>query len=126
MKNSYLDSVLKQFEYYKSLGDKTIAQLSEEELKKVFAQDSNSIAIIVKHLAGNMLSRWTNFLTEDGEKDWRQRDNEFIDTLETKVEIIALWNKGWECLFHALEPLDEDDLEKIIYIRNHVVPTWLK
>jgi len=119
MKNSYLDSVLKQFKYYKSLGDKTIAQLNEEELKKEFVQDSNSIAIIIKHLAGNMLSRWTNFLTEDGEKDWRQRDDEFINTLETKAEIKALWNKGWECLFQALEPLDEDDLEKIIYIRNH-------
>lgn len=119
MKNSYLDSVLKQFEYYKSLGDKTIAQLNEDELKKEFVQDSNSIAIIIKHLAGNMLSRWTNFLTEDGEKDWRQRDDEFIDTLETKAEINAIWNKGWECLFLALEPLGEGDLEKIIYIRNH-------
>jgi hypothetical protein len=119
MKNSYLDSVLKQFKYYKSLGDKTIAQLNEEELKKEFVQDSNSIAIIIKHLAGNMLSRWTNFLTEDGEKDWRQRDDEFTDTLETKAEINSIWNKGWECLFQALEPLGEDDLEKIIYIRNH-------
>jgi len=81
MENSYyLDSTIKQFQYYKSLGDKTIAQLSFKELKKQFTKDSNPISIIVKHLHGNMLSRWTNFLTEDGEKDWRQRDQEFIDT----------------------------------------------
>jgi uncharacterized damage-inducible protein DinB len=119
MENSYLTSTIKQFEYYKSLGDKTIAKLSFEELKQEFAEDSNSVSIIVKHIVGNMLSRWTNFLTEDGEKEWRQRDDEFIDTLETKAEIITIWNEGWECLFQALKPLSENDLEKIIYIRNH-------
>ncbi|MEW4922725.1 DUF1572 family protein [Algibacter sp. 2305UL17-15] len=115
---SYLTSVIKQFEYYKSLGDKTIDQLSFEELQKEFAQDSNSIGIIVKHIVGNMLSRWTNFLTEDGEKEWRQRDEEFIDTYNSKEELISSWNKGWQCLFDAITPLSEDDLEHIIYIRN--------
>jgi hypothetical protein len=118
MENSYLTSVIKQFEYYKSLGDKTMHQLTLEELKKEFAEDSNSIAIIVKHIVGNMLSRWTNFLTEDGEKDWRHRDSEFIDTFDNKEELITYWNKGWECLFNAITPLSYNNLEHIIYIRN--------
>lgn len=118
MQNSYLTSCIKQFEYYKSLGEKTMDQLSFEELKKEFEDDSNSIAIIVKHLAGNMLSRWTNFLTEDGEKPWRQRDNEFIDTIKTKEELIENWDKGWDCLFNVIKSLREEDLNSIIYIRN--------
>lgn len=115
---SYLSSITKQFEYYKSLGDKTIEQLSLEELKKEFVQDSNSVAIIVKHLAGNMLSRWTNFLTEDGEKEWRHRDSEFEDNYTSKKDLLAHWNEGWNCLFKAITPLKEQDLERIIYIRN--------
>ncbi len=115
---SYLSSIIKQFEYYKSLGDKTFNQLSFEEMQKEFTQDSNSITIIVKHLVGNMLSRWTNFLTEDGEKEWRHRDAEFQDTYTSKEVLIANWNKGWNCLFNAIKPLKETDLERIIYIRN--------
>ncbi len=115
---SYLESIIKQFEYYKSLGDKTFNQLSMDELQNEVAIDANSISIIVKHLVGNMLSRWTNFLTEDGEKEWRKRDSEFEDTYETKDELIASWNKGWQCLFEAIKPLNKDDLEGIIYIRN--------
>ncbi|EPR73730.1 hypothetical protein ADIWIN_1367 [Winogradskyella psychrotolerans RS-3] len=118
MDQSYLPSVIKQFEYYKSLGDKTIAQLSFNDLQKEFAQDSNSVAIIVKHLVGNMLSRWTNFLTEDGEKVWRQRDDEFNDDFKSKDELLANWNKGWDCLFIALKPLKSSDLDKAVYIRN--------
>ncbi|RKE94725.1 DUF1572 family protein [Ichthyenterobacterium magnum] len=118
MKDSYLTSITKQFEYYKSLGDKTFNQLSFEELQKEFSQDSNSISIIVKHLAGNMLSRWTNFLNEDGEKEWRHRDQEFIDTFTSKDELLKTWNLGWECLFKAIKPLSQNDLERIIYIRN--------
>lgn len=115
---SYLPSVLKQFEYHKSLGDKTMEQLSFEELKKKLVEDSNSIAIIVKHIVGNMLSRWTHFLTEDGEKEWRKRDEEFEDTFASKSELLDAWNKGWNGLFDALTPLTEEDLERIIYIRN--------
>ncbi|GGI57768.1 DUF1572 family protein [Winogradskyella haliclonae] len=115
---SYLSSSIKQFQYYKNLGDKTILQLSFEELKKEFDKDSNSIAIIVKHLAGNMLSRWTNFLIEDGEKEWRHRNQEFINTFSSKEELIKTWNTGWTCLFEAIRPLIDDDLDKIIYIRN--------
>lgn len=116
--NSYIESSIKQFEYYKSLGDKTFDQLTFEELKNEFAEDSNSIAIIVKHIVGNMLSRWTNFLTEDGEKEWRMRDEEFMDSFHTKEELLSTWNKGWDCLFNAIKPLKTEDLERIIYIRN--------
>lgn len=118
MENSYLSSVIKQLEYYKSLGDKTIALLSLEELKKEPVEDSNSVSIIVKHIVGNMLSRWTNFLIEDGEKVWRKRDEEFIDNFKSKNEILVTWNKGWICLFEAVKPLKNNDLDKIIYIRN--------
>ena len=116
--NSYLESSIKQFEYYKSLGDKTFDQLTFEELQNEFTKDSNSIAIIVKHIVGNMLSRWTNFLTEDGEKEWRMRDEEFVDSFLTKEELLSTWNKGWDCLFNALKRLKTEDLERIIYIRN--------
>lgn len=118
MSNSYLSSIIKQFEYYKSLGDKTIERFPFEELQHEFADDSNSISIIVKHLVGNMLSRWTNFLTEDGEKEWRHRDDEFIDTFKDKAELLTAWNKGWNSLFNTIKPLNEEDLEHIIYIRN--------
>lgn len=115
---SYLDSVRKQFEYYKSIGDKTFEQLSFEELKIQFTQDSNSISIIVKHLVGNMLSRWTNFLTEDGEKEWRQRDKEFIDNYSNEEDLFNSWNKGWSCLFNTLDAINNNDLNHIVYIRN--------
>lgn len=118
MENSYLTSVVKQFEYYKSLGDQTFDQMTFEELKEELVVDSNSIAIIVKHIVGNMLSRWTNFLTEDGEKTWRQRDEEFIDTFSSMEDLLNAWDKGWNCLFNAIRPLSEDDLERNIYIRN--------
>ena len=118
MENSYLLSSQKQFEYYKSLGDKIIAQLSFEELKKELAEDSNSIAIIIKHILGNMRSRWTNFLTEDGEKNWRKRDEEFIDDFKSKTKLLGTWNNGWDCLFEALKSLTIKDLNQIIYIRN--------
>jgi uncharacterized damage-inducible protein DinB len=116
--NSYLSSTIKQFEYYKSLGDKTIGQLSFEDLQNEVAKDSNSIAIIVKHLVGNMLSRWTNFLSEDGEKEWRQRDEEFEDTFTSKEELLNTWQQGSNCLFNTLKLLSKNDLERIIYIRN--------
>ncbi|MFD0836519.1 DUF1572 family protein [Mariniflexile aquimaris] len=115
---SYIDSAIKQFTYYKSLGDKTLEQLTFDELKKEMATDSNSISIIVKHIAGNMLSRWTNFLTEDGEKSWRHRDSEFEDSYNSKEELIHNWNNGWKCLFDTLNLLNDSDLERIIYIRN--------
>lgn len=118
MKTDYLNSVSKQFEYYKLLGDKTIAQLSDDKLFWQYNQESNSIATIIKHLSGNMLSRWTNFLTTDGEKEWRNRDGEFENDLSSKEEVIKLWEEGWKCFLDTLKSLKEDDLDKIIYIRN--------
>ncbi|WP_439152167.1 DUF1572 family protein [Winogradskyella sp.] len=116
--SSYLNSVLKQFTYHKSLGDKTIAQLKFDDLQKETVADANSISIIVKHLAGNMLSRWTNFLTEDGEKEWRNRDEEFVDSFTSKQDLLNSWQKGWQCLFIAIEQLSVSELEQIIFIRN--------
>ena len=116
--NSYLTSAIKQFEYYKLLAEKTFDQIPEEKLFWQFNDDSNSIATIVNHLHGNLLSRWTDFMTSDGEKEWRDRDGEFENSVKTKEELLQKWNEGWNCLFTALNSLTEDDLEKIVYIRN--------
>ena len=118
MEEAYVASSVKQFKYYKSLGDKTISQLSFSELQWSPNVESNSIAIMVKHLVGNMLSRWTHFLTEDGEKTWRNRDDEFVDSYNSKDELLEAWHTGWDCLFEAIMPLNEIDFEKIIFIRN--------
>lgn len=118
MEKNYLQSIKKLFIYYKSLGDKTIERLTENEIYKQQNASANSIAIIVKHLWGNMLSRWTDFLTSDGEKTWRQRDAEFENDIKNKEELVAKWNEGWNCLFKAIDGLHENDLNKIIYIRN--------
>ena len=116
--NNFLESSKKQFSLYRSLGEKTIERLNEEELLWQYNEQSNSIAIIVQHLYGNMLSRWTHFLTEDGEKEWRDRDAEFEKMILTKEEVITKWNAGWNCLFAALDSLNNEDLDKIIYIRK--------
>ena len=118
MENDYLESVKKQFEYYKMLGEKTFIQLSDEQLFWQYNQESNSIATIVKHLWGNMLSRWTDFLTTDGEKEWRQREAEFDNDITTREEIIQKWNEGWTCLFKAIDSLNESNINETIYIRN--------
>ncbi len=118
MNNNFLESATKQFEYYKSLGEKTFNQLSDDKLFWQYNAESNSIAIIVNHLHGNMLSRWTDFLASDGEKDWRNRDAEFENNITNKEELLAKWNEGWQCLFNALNSLAEEDLTKLIYIRN--------
>ncbi len=114
----YIESVTKQFQYYKSLGEKTFEQIEEHKLFYKFNEDSNSIAIIVQHLWGNMMSRWTDFMTSDGEKEWRKRDAEFEENIKSKDELIEKWNEGWTCLFNALSSIKDEDLEKIIYIRN--------
>ncbi|MEN2412727.1 DUF1572 family protein [Flavobacterium mesophilum] len=115
---SYLESVKKQFLYYKMLGEKAIDQLESEQLFVSVNEDTNSIATIIKHISGNMLSRWTDFLTSDGEKEWRNRDAEFENDLKSKDEVLELWNKGWNCLENALESLKPEQLSEIIYIRN--------
>lgn len=117
--SSYLPSIRKQFEYCKSLGDKTFTQLTDNDFFWTYNEESNSIAILVKHIAGNMLSRWTNFLTEDGEKEWRKRDQEFINTFTSKNEVLDYWEKGWNCLFNTLDILTTNHLDQVVYIRNH-------
>jgi hypothetical protein len=114
----YLESIYKQFVYYKMLGEKTILQVPDEKLFWKFNEESNSISTIVKHLWGNMLSRWTDFLTTDGEKDWRNRDAEFNNEINDKTELMKKWNDGWQCLFNSLNSLSIDDLQKEVFIRN--------
>ncbi len=118
MELEYLDSVKKQFEYYRSMGEKTFGQLEETDLFWHFNEESNSIAIIVNHLWGNMKSRWTDFLTSDGEKDWRNRDREFESVITSKEELLAKWNEGWECLFQALNTINKENFYTEILIRN--------
>lgn len=114
----FLASAIKRLSYYKDLGDKTFEQLEEKDFHFIPAEECNSIAIIIQHMHGNMMSRWTDFLTTDGEKEWRQRDAEFEEQQLSKTELINRWNKGWECFLNALQSLTEDDLEKTIYIRS--------
>ncbi|MFN8236631.1 MAG: DUF1572 domain-containing protein [Chitinophagales bacterium] len=118
MQTNYLTSAHKLFAYYKKLGEEAMAQVGEKELFHQPDEDSNSIAIIVQHLAGNMLSRWTDFLTTDGEKEWRNRDAEFEANITNRAALLEYWEKGWQCLFQAIEPLQAADLDTIIYIRN--------
>ncbi len=118
MEKNFLISVRKQFEYYKMLGDKTVSQLDDDELFWQFNDSSNSISIIVKHLWGNMMSRWTDFLTSDGEKEWRKRDGEFDADIKTRTLLLEKWEEGWACLFAALDSVNEDNFDTVIYIRN--------
>ncbi|MEZ4930963.1 MAG: DUF1572 family protein [Saprospiraceae bacterium] len=118
MQKDYLLSVYKQFQYYKLLGERTFNQLDEKDLFWQFNNASNSIAIIVNHLWGNMKSRWTDFLITDGEKEWRQRDLEFENIIQSKNELIEKWEDGWQCLFIALESINENNFDTVIYIRN--------
>lgn len=103
--NNFLAAALREFRMYKGLGDKAIERLNEEDLHWQPSPESNSMAILIRHMAGNMRSRWTDFLTSDGEKPDRNRDTEFEDTGSSKAELIQLWESGWEILFSALEPV---------------------
>jgi Protein of unknown function (DUF1572). len=114
----YLDSAIKRFAEYKSLGEKTFEQLKDEEFFIQPNDDSNSIAIIIQHLHGNMLSRWTNFLTEDGEKSWRLRDEEFEEQQYGRKQLLEKWDEGWKVFLDTLQSIRVEDLEKMIQIRN--------
>ncbi|WP_041846148.1 DUF1572 domain-containing protein [Caldibacillus thermoamylovorans] len=116
--NVYLKVVVERFKSVKTLGDKTIEQLSEQDIHWTYNQESNSVAVIVKHLSGNMISRWTDFLTSDGEKENRNRDEEFIDDISSKSELMRVWEKGWNVLIDTLTGLKEEDLLKTIKIRG--------
>ena len=114
----FLITAIRRLKYYKDLGDKTFEQLNDADFHYRPDETSNSIAIIIQHMSGNMLSRWTNFLTEDGEKEWRRRDDEFEIHDYNKQQLLEQWAKGWDCFLSAIEPLTKKDLKKIIYIRQ--------
>lgn len=118
LEKTFLESCIKRVVYYKQLGDQTFEQLDDQDFHFQPNEESNSIAIIIQHIAGNMLSRFTNFLTEDGEKSWRQRDAEFEPHEHTKEQLVELWQKGWDCFLSAVQSLTKEDLEKTITIRS--------
>lgn len=118
IEEKFLESSVKFFKYYKNLGEAALAQLTDDQVLAKPNEASNSIALIVHHLSGNMLSRWTDFLTTDGEKEWRNREAEFDEAYPNKAAMMAAWQKGWQCLFDALAKLQPNDLLKVIYVRN--------
>ena len=114
----YIESVIQQMLYYKKIAEKTFAQLPDEQLFWQYNEASNSVATLVKHLSGNMLSRWTDFLTTDGEKEWRNRDAEFENDIKSRQQLMDVWDDGWKCLISSLNSITDADLERIVYIRN--------
>ncbi len=115
---SYVQDALSLFRYYKRLAERAMEQVTDEQLFAVLDSEANSIAIVVKHMVGNMRSRWTDFLTTDGEKPNRDRDSEFIDPAATRSDVFAAWEDGWNRLFTALEPLTDADLGRTVTIRG--------
>ncbi len=113
-----LDGAVSSFRANKSWADKAIAQLPDDKLRIALDPNTNSIAVIMKHVAGNLLSRWTDFLSTDGEKPWRNRDDEFVDSFASRAEVLAYWESGWQRLFDTLAALSEDDLSRDVTIRG--------
>ena len=115
---SYLEDSVALFRFYKKMGEGAIEQITDDQLFVTLDDEMNSIAIIVKHMAGNMRSRWTDFLTSDGEKPDRNRDADFVEPPVTREDLLRLWNEGWERVFSALTPLSDADLERKVTIRG--------
>jgi hypothetical protein len=118
MKTEYIKNIQSIFLQYKTLGEKAMSQVEDKRLFWAFNNDSNSIGMLVQHISGNMLSRFTNFFEEDGEKPWRNRDKEFESLLSTREEVMSAWNKGWDCFLHVVNGLHDTDLERTVYIRG--------
>ena len=120
----FLESTINTLEYHQRLVDRAIVQLPDEKLHLKLDEHTNSIAVNMKHIAGNLLSRWTDFLTTDGEKEWRNRDQEFIDDFNSRAELLEYWNRGWTCLYGALTNLAPVDMEMFVPIRGerHSIP----
>jgi hypothetical protein len=116
--HSYLEDSLAVFLYYKNVAERAMAQVADDQLTTVLDSEMNSIAVIVKHMSGNMRSRFTDFLTSDGEKPDRDRETEFMDAPRGRDELMALWERGWNCVFTAIESLEEQDLQRTITIRG--------
>ena len=115
---SYIEDSIALFRFYKKMAEGAMEQVTDEQLFATLDEEMNSIAIIVKHMTGNMRSRWTDFLTSDGEKPDRNRDTEFVDPSATREELLKSWNEGWDSVFHALDPLTDSDLERKVTIRG--------
>ena len=115
---SYIEDSNALFRFYKKMAEGAMEQVTDDQLFLTLDEEMNSIAIIVKHMTGNMRSRWTDFLTSDGEKPDRNRDTEFVDPSATREELLHRWNEGWDTVFHALDPLSDSDLERKITIRG--------
>lgn len=122
--STVIESAITSFQANKGWADKAVAQLPDEKLRVALDPNTNSISVIMKHVAGNLLSRWTDFLTTDGEKPWRHRDDEFVDSFKNWAEVLDYWERGWNCLFDALQSLTPDDLARTVTIRGepHSVP----
>lgn len=114
----FLESAMATFRSQKKLAERAIEQLNDDQLRRPLDANTNSVAVIMKHMAGNMLSRWTDFLTTDGEKTWRKRDGEFVDDFGSRDEIMAVWERGWDCVFGALSALTPEDLTRTVRIRG--------
>lgn len=121
---NWLEATQLSFQYHKSLADRAIVQVSDEALHQTLDAETNSIALIVQHLSGNLASRWTDFLTSDGEKSWRNRDREFVDANIGRAELLAAWDAAWNQLFTTLSALVPEDLERTVTVRGepHSVP----
>lgn len=124
----FMSAVINAFEANKRLADRAVEQIPDDKLHTALDENTNSIAVIIKHIAGNLISRWTDFLTTDGEKPWRHRDNEFVDTFRSRAELLEYWERGWACLLTTLNNLKPEDLTKTVLIRGepHSVPLALE
>jgi hypothetical protein len=124
----FLSSAMNAFEANKRLADRAVEQVPDDKLHSALDENTNSIAVIMKHVAGNLLSRWTDFLTSDGEKPGRNRDGEFVDTFSTRADLVEFWERGWACLLQTLKGLQPEDLGKVVTIRGepHSVPLALE
>src|SRR5689334_13956062 len=114
----FISATINAFEANKRLADRAIEQVSDDKLHIALDANTNSIAVIMKHVAGNLISRWTEFLTTDGEKPWRNRDDEFVDAFGSRAEMLELWERGWACLLKTLKSLKPGDLEQTVMIRG--------
>ncbi len=124
----FLSAIVNAFEANKRLADRAVAQVPDDKLHVALDAHTNSVAVIMKHVAGNLASRWTDFLTTDGEKPWRNRDEEFVDAFGGRAELLEFWERGWACLFQTLRGLKPEDLAKTVTIRGepHSVPLALE
>jgi uncharacterized damage-inducible protein DinB len=115
---AWRDAAVVSFRYHKNLADRAVAQVADDDLHRALDPHTNSIAVIMKHVAGNLRSRWTDFLTTDGEKEWRNRDDEFVDSFTSREELLAAWERGWACVLESLAALTDEDFGRPVTVRG--------